>query len=126
MKAAAASFEEQSLTLFQQATAIEGAPAPRVRKIWGLEHRYHCPVVGTCLPMAEVRRIALRHKLVSASGSDYEAHVSVVAHCESRNPVSLALQRLLDKRHALWVGRFERTRDEAGVAAAWQEALASG
>jgi hypothetical protein len=126
MKAAAASFEEQSLTLFQQATAIEGAPAPRVRKIWGLEHRYHCPVVGTCLPMAEVRRIALRHRLVSASGSDYEAHVSVVAHCESRNPVSLALQRLLDKRHALWVGRFGRTRDEAGVAAAWQEALASG
>jgi hypothetical protein len=46
-----------------------------------------------------------------------------VAHCESRNPVSLALQRLLDKRHALWVGRFGRTRDEAGVAAAWQEAL---
>lgn len=121
-------FDAHSVALF---ATIQGqgssTPAPRGRrKLWALERTYHCPVIGTCLPMETVRRIAQRHALSTPKDSDYKAHVSVVACCETRNPVALAIQHELDRRHRLWLERMDRLRDEAAVAAAWQGALAQG
>lgn len=121
-------FDQDSVSLFQ---ALQGQPdhaPPRRgrRKLWGLEHKHHCPVIGTCLPMTTVRKIALRHGLATAKDSDYQAHVSVVACCESRNPVALAVQHELEQRHRQWVERMDRLRDEDAVGAMWRNALAQG
>jgi hypothetical protein len=91
-----------------------------------LEHKLLCPVVGTCLAMDEVRKLARKQGIVHAGASDYEAHVTVVSHCKSRNPVSEAVQQTLDRRHTLWVGRFAKAKTEAAVADMWQAALDRG
>jgi hypothetical protein len=119
-------FDQDSLRLFQSLLAQGAAQRRAGLKLWSLDHKFHCPVVGTCLPMDTVRRLAQRHGLSKPKDGDYHAHVSVVGCCETRNPVSLAVQRELDRRHALWIGRLARLRDEAAVAAAWREALAEG
>jgi hypothetical protein len=30
----------------------------RRRKLWELPHAYHCALIGTCLPVAQMRRLA--------------------------------------------------------------------
>jgi uncharacterized protein DUF2325 len=121
-------FEQASTALFQSLAPLPAGPAARHggRKLWSLPAKYHCPVIGTCLPMESVRRIAVHHGLSEPRDSDYQAHVSVVGCCESRNPVSMAVHRELDRRHRLWVSRMGRMKSEAEVATAWAEALAQG
>jgi hypothetical protein len=122
----AVDFEQASAALFHSLSPLPAGPRRGGRKLWSLPPKYHCPVIGTCLPMEAVRRIALRHGLSRAKDSDYQAHVSVVGCCESRNTVSIAVQRELDRRHRLWVARMGRMKSEADVAVAWAEALAQG
>lgn len=134
------SFEARSADLFKVWTArflgtepeADADPAVKPRasrlptRLWELEHKLLCPVVGTCLPMDEVRKLARKQGVVHAGASDYEAHVTVVSHCKSRNPVSEAVQQTLDRRHALWVGRFAKAKSEAAVADLWRAALDRG
>lgn len=109
--------------------AIEERPRLRGRvalRLWELPHKLLCPVIGTSLPMSEVRRLALKHGLIEAKVSDYEAHVAVIHHCKARTALAQDVQRELDRRHIAWLGRFERLRDEARALALWREALARG
>lgn len=114
-----------------QAPDIEPGKPPRrpgrvAPRIWELPHKLLCPVIGTSLPLAEVRRLALKHGLIDAEASDYDAHVSVIQHCKARTALAQDVQRVLDRRHIAWLGRFERIRDEAAALALWREALTRG
>ena len=40
--------------------------APRRLKLWELEHRFHCAVLGTCLTLPEL------HKLIRQAGIELE------------------------------------------------------
>lgn len=114
------------------ATDVRAAAAPAHRasklppRIWELEHKLLCPIVGTCLSMPEVRALARKHGVIPESAGDYEAHVTVVSHCKSRNPVSEAVQKALDRRHALWVGRFAKAKSETAAREVWNAALERG
>ncbi len=95
-------------------------------RLWELEHKLLCPVIGTCLSMEEVRKLARKQGVVPANASDYDAHVGVVSHCKNRNPVSETVQQILDRRHALWVGRFAKAKTESAARDMWQAALDRG
>jgi hypothetical protein len=127
------SFDEASMNLFRHiAAGIEAKDgaremgAQRPPRLWELADKHCCPVVGTCLPIEEVRKLARKHDVIAAGASDFEAHVTVVGHCTARNPLSEAVQKALDKRHALWVGRFARARTADAAARLWKEALGRG
>lgn len=122
--------QEEAMPIAPEQTEAPAAKPTRASRlpsrIWELEHKLLCPVVGTCLPMDEVRRLARKHGIVHADATDYEAHVTVVSHCKNRNPVSEAVQQTLDRRHTLWVGRFAKAKSEAAVDALWRAALDRG
>lgn len=101
-------------------------PGRLALRLWELPHKLLCPVIGTCLPISEVRRLARKHGLIDAGASDYEAHVGVIQHCKTRTPLAQDVQRLLDRRHIAWLGRFERIKEEADALALWRQALARG
>lgn len=120
-----------SLTqLIQSAFGESQAPLPvtgrRRKKLWELPHRFHCPLVGTCLPVAEMRKFAARAGFDQADMSDYVLHTVSVGACESRTELAELIQRYFDKRHAALVQRFARAKGESAVLALWQEALAAG
>lgn len=95
-------------------------------RLWEIDHKLLCPIIGTCLPMPEVGALARKHGLIAEAASDYEAHVGLISYCKSRNPASEAVQKALDRRHALWVGRFAKARSEAAARELWDTALARG
>lgn len=109
--------------------AASAAPPPgarRRRKIWEMPPRWHCPLVGTCLPTAEMRRLAARAGHDEAEMSDYTLHTIMVGSCDSRGEIAELIQHFFEKRYAAAVRRFASARDEIAVLALWQEALLSG
>lgn len=99
---------------------------PRCRpRLWELEAKLHCPIIGTCLSLEALRRVARRFRF-EATHDEFGMHVEAVGFSQQRNPVSETLQRHLDKTYKLWVDRFARLKDDAAVLALWQECLQRG
>ncbi len=98
----------------------------RRRKVWELPVRWHCPLIGTCLPVAEMRKTAARAGYDEREMSDYTLHTAVVGSCDTRSEVAELVQRYFEKRYAATIQRFTRAKEEAEVLAQWQEALAAG
>lgn len=119
------------LTGYQQAENDKaGAKAAQARKkrakLWELLDKNHCPVIGTCLPISELRKIARRFFSNVNPESDYAMHVAAVSHARKRNPASEAMQRYLDNKYRLAILAFDRAQTDSDVDAMWREFHARG
>lgn len=108
------------------ATPVRRATARR--RLWDIWHKYHCPIIGTCLEVDDLRRLA---KKVDATAlrdaqSDFEIHVRFVAAAEDKNALSIAVQKELERRYARSVKRFAAARSSRELDALWRRALAEG
>jgi hypothetical protein len=84
-------------------------------------------VIGTCLEVSELRRIAERVRLSTGGHlSDYEVHLSFVGAADTKNFLSIATHKALERKYAAAVGRFAKVRDGAELRTLWREALAGG
>lgn len=105
----------------------EPAPrAPRRLKLWELEDRYHCPVVGTCLTLAEIKKIAHKSGFEGRNFDEYRLHVEAVSVSCSRNPAAEAMHKLLDRKFETYLRRFESARTPEAVGALWRQHLEQG
>lgn len=93
----------------------------RRQRLWELEGHAHCPVVGVCLPIAALRRLAARLLPDHADDSDYDLHCIAVTASKTRNQVSEALHKVLERRFQLSVRRAARARSAEALAAWWRE-----
>ncbi|NCA68806.1 MAG: DUF2325 domain-containing protein [Sphingobacteriia bacterium] len=119
------------ITVVKRVEPSEPALGTRRRKLWEVPHKYHCPVIGTCLDVGDLRRIASRFTWNHqgrhpARPSEYEIHVGFVAAAEERNLLSLATHKLLEKRYAGMVRRFAKARSTAELITLWDQALGAG
>jgi hypothetical protein len=97
------------------------------RKLWDVPHKYHCPIIGTCLTVDDLRRIAERTAEHSGKPlSDFDIHVSFVAAADDKNPISIATHKALEKRFGASVRRYAKARDAEALVALWEESLATG
>lgn len=114
-----------------KSTAETAAASPalgsRRRKLWELAHRLHCPVIGTCLETAALRRLARK-----ASGEpvrpprDYEVHLRFVAAAESRNALAVAVQKDLERRYAREIRASMRCKGTDQLSLWWATAQQEG
>lgn len=102
------------------------APPPRRLKLWDLEEKYHCPVIGTCLPMEELVRFARRFHFAAELRNEFALHEEAVRYSMVRNEFSEALQKHLDRKYAVAVKRFDAARCDAEVLALWRDSIAGG
>ncbi|WP_028104904.1 DUF2325 domain-containing protein [Pseudoduganella violaceinigra] len=109
-----------------QAAAAPAAEPARRRRIWDLPHTCHCPLVGVGLPLGVLRKIVAKAVGGKVLADDYEVHVGAVSECGSRNRLSEAVQKELERRYAVVIQRFRAARDAAALEALWQAAVASG
>ncbi len=114
--------------LFSPAQPAEDAgarPAPvarlepvrpgRRRKLWELEEKHHCPVVGSCLSLEEIKKIARKSGSQGHGFDAYRLHVEAVSVSCSRNAAAEAMQRTLERKFAHVVRRFDQARTDAEV-----------
>lgn len=102
------------------------AAGRRRKKVWELPTRWHCSLVGTCLPVEELRRLAKRAGFDEADMSDYTLHTVVVGNCGEHGDIAKRIQRFLDEHYAAAVSRFTAARGEEAVRSLWRDALAVG
>ena len=94
----------------------------RRRRLWELPAECHAPIVGVCLPVAELR--LMMNKLFGGESGfdDFHLHQGTVLQCTTRNKVSEHLQRELDRRFAGGVRCFNQAKTAESVASLWAAA----
>lgn len=106
------------------------SPAERKRgrrKLWDLPGKLHCPVIGTCLGMSELRDLVKRTGLpLDPSLSDYDLHLSFVAASGSKNLLSHPVQKLLERKFAAHIRQFAQAKEPERLLSLWGDALAEG
>jgi hypothetical protein len=104
------------------AGACEAPPARPTgsarRKLWQLSAQAACPVVGVCLGMADLARLARKAGIDTRGMSEYALHTVVVSQCKQRTVLAEAVQRELDARFALLITQARKIGD-AEVLADW-------
>lgn len=95
-------------------------------KLWQLEPRLHCSVIGTCLTLDDLRRACARAGLQTHTPlADHELHHAFVAMADQPSPAIRQLQKTLERRHRDSVALVQRS-DPDQWPQLWQQALAEG
>ncbi|WP_341892952.1 DUF2325 domain-containing protein [Variovorax sp. YR752] len=98
-------------------------PGTRRRRLWDLPAHAHCPVVGVCLSLSALRRVADKALGGEVLAGDYELHSGAVQECGHRGALSEALQRELDRRHALALKHIGALKDADSLRRWWCHAV---
>lgn len=101
--------------------APDKSPAPRRRKLWELEEKHHCPVIGSCLSLDELKKIARKGGFNGTHIEPYRLHVEAVSLSCSRNDAAEAMHKLLERKYALIIACFDRAKTDADVLALWKQ-----
>ena len=107
-------------------TARARAPAAR-RRLWDLRPDYHCSICGTCLSLADFRKVAGKAGLrLNGAATDHEVHGWFVKLASEPGRVAKSMHKLLDRKHRNAIERCRKMRGEANLRAFWEESLAKG
>lgn len=113
---------------FADPTLTFAPPGKQRRKLWEIDSKWHCTILGTCLSIAELRALAAKAhmRFSKADASDYEIHASMVHMASTNRPISKAMHKGLEKKFALAVRQFSKATTRAEVEALWVSAMDRG
>src|SRR3990167_966576 len=100
-----------------------GSRRPR---LWEMEHKCHCPILGVCFDMGEISKLLGKVMKVPGRPNDFEIHVTAVHECEAHTPLARLLHKELEKKYALYVQRYKTVKDAEGLYALWRKAMEDG
>ncbi len=98
----------------------------RRRKLWEIPHKFHCPVIGVCFDVDELRAMMGKVMHFPRDTSDFVLHTTAVGACEERSQLANILHKHLERRFALTIRRFAAARDSHALAALWNDEARRG
>lgn len=98
----------------------------RRRRIWELGAHAHCPVIGVCLPISQVRKLVDKVLGGQTQASDYELHCGVNSECRQRSAVAEAVNKALDQRFDTELRLTRPLKSTEALAQWWQQRSAGG
>ncbi len=99
----------------------------RRRKLWEIDGRLHCSIVGTCLSIAELKKINARlNRRIRKGVEDYDLHVDSVRMAGQPGDMSKLINKLLDRKYQKAIRRYGRAGSEEALRALWDESVADG
>lgn len=101
------------------------ASGSRRRRLWELDGHAYCPVVGVCLPLPQLRRLAEKTLGRLQQHNDYEVHCIVVSECRQRSALSEAVQKELESRYALVLRAAQQLKSTEALGRWWDDCRAS-
>ena len=96
-------------------------PGSRRRRLWELDHSAHCPVLGVCLPIEHLRRLADKALPMHGGDDDYRLHGLAVSEAKSRGALSELLHKELERCFAAAVRQASAHKSTESLAAWWRE-----
>lgn len=112
--------------VFTPPVAMPQQPQRR-KRIDQIPGKWHCSIIGTCLTLAELRKIAVKARFnLPPDASDYRIHGAVVHSCGDHKVLSRLVTKALDKRFPAHIARFSRAESEEALAELWRSHCDSG
>lgn len=105
----------------RQPSRLPADNGSRRRKLWDLAAHCHCPIIGLCLSMATLRKLASRTMEAPLPQDDYELHVNAVNECRRRGSLSELLQKELDQRYAMAIRKLNSIKTTEALYEQWQQ-----
>ena len=97
------------------------------RRLWEIWSGYHCSICGTCLSLAELRKIAGKAGLrLPPEAAEYEVHGYFVKLAAEPGRVAKSMQKLLDRKYRTAVAGCRRLESKEELRAFWTASLAKG
>lgn len=109
-----------------QTTSSAATPSRRRRRLWELERKHLCSLVGSCLSLAELRRLARQGGFRGERFDAYRLYVEAVSLAGTCNAVAQRMQAMLERKYAAWVKRFASLTTDAQLLESWREHFARG
>ncbi|HVZ44476.1 MAG TPA: DUF2325 domain-containing protein [Ramlibacter sp.] len=110
----------------EDALPVQAAHGSRRRRLWELPHHALCPVIGVCLPLVTLRRLAGKVLGGPPVADNYDLHCGVIAESRQRTRMSEALQRELETRYALAIRAASVNKSAEALAGWWRERCSGG
>ena len=102
------------------------APAGKRRRLWEIDSRLHCSIVGTCLSLGDLRRLERQLEIEPLEGaSEFQIHGNFVVWAGEEGVVARRMQKLLDRRYATTIRRFAAAAAE-DLEGLWEASLREG
>lgn len=119
-----------SVALPAGAGGVSGeAPSSTARRnIWEVRAASACSIVGTCVTLSELRKIAKKARLVDDPHrlADYDLHGLAVQRTADDNPFARALQKYLDAKFEGLIRKSKPLATDGEFASFWEDALDNG
>lgn len=107
-------------------TSVSPSPGLRRKKIWELEHRFHCSIAGTCFTLDELRRFCRKVEgKVKGPIRDYELHITFVGILGNAHAARPA-NKYLDRKYRTTIQRFNPANSPGELLNLWNEAVSQG
>lgn len=96
--------------------------------MWEMNASWMCSLIGTCLTLAELRRVQRRAKLtlIKPDISDYEIHVYFVNAASRNEDAARIMQKMLERKYALTWKKFALAGTAQELEKIWNDCLAEG
>lgn len=95
------------------------------KKVWELEHNYHCAIIGTCLTLEETRKMVSHFYSDTADMSDYDFHTYAVHMISYNDKPGKKIQNFLDRKYKTMITDFKKM-DRNELRKQWKLVLQSG
>jgi len=103
-------------------TVVYTTTGSRRRKLWDMDGRAFCPVVGVCLPIPVLRRVVNKTFRGHNVDTDYALHTGAVGQCSSRTPLAEGMQRELEQRYASAIRQAASIKTAEALSSWWCDA----
>lgn len=95
-------------------------------KLWELSGEFHCPIIGTCLSIQELHKVARQSRInFPVNISDYDIHGHMVSEASTKGIISRNLHKLLDRKYHRWIQQLLACPADK-FTEAWQQAVSDG
>ena len=99
----------------------------RRAKLWEIEGSFHCSIVGTCLSMRDLKKIATKARIRFPDDfTDYLIHGAFVKSAGTDSIVSRLMNKFLDKKHKNAIIACKKLDKLDDLRDHWRSALKSG
>lgn len=95
-------------------------------RLWEMEHKCHCPLVGVCFDMPEMRKLVGKVMHLPRDYADFEIHSTAVKECGSHTRLAGLLHKELERKYGLYVQQYKAVKDAEGLYALWCKAVDEG
>ncbi len=112
---------EESVVANNSPSITMSSSIKRPAKLWELSETYHCPIIGTCLSISDLEKFARSFNFTASLRDEFALHVETVNRVSTRNEVSKAIHKFLNKKYQTYVIDFEVARNDADVLALWRK-----